>query len=358
MLETKNIFIDTQYYVKAGLNFQNSSFQKLESLCQDGELVNFTTSVVKEEVNDKVKGTVVEALSIIKNFKRKRHILTAINEDLECNIFDNIDENDIFEKSNAIFENHLDRCSTQIIDASDVDTEEILKLYFNKKSPFSEKKKNEFPDAISLLSLKSALDDKKIYIVSDDSDMKNFCASDTNFISIESLEIVLDLYNKHKHKHRDNIANNIKMYITSEQESIEDKIKEHLKDCEVYNTGWEDSEVTSFDVDNISTIEPNIINLEDNYCLIAFDVDINLNVRVTGPDYNNSMYDREDGYRYVFGTSDRKEVVSKNFRVELELSYEIEAPKLTNIEIIDTTILDCLSGVEVNIEENSPYDYK
>lgn len=352
MLETKNIFIDTQYYIKTGLNFKNSSFKKFESLCQEGELINFSTSVVKQEVDEKVKETVDEALKIINNFKRKKHVLTAINESFECTMFDNMNIESVYQESSCIFEDYLDNCHTKVIDANAVNTEELLKLYFEKKAPFSEKKKSEFPDAISLLSLKSVLGDEKIYIVSDDNDMKNFCDSDTSFISIESLEMVLDLYNQHK----ESLVKSIKKYITTEQE-LNEKIKEYLESCEVYNTAWEDSEVTSFNVKNIGKIEPNIINLEDTYCLIAFDVDIDLNVKVTGPDYNNSAYDKEEGYRYVFDTSSREEDVNKNFRIELELSYEIEAGKLKDIEIVDITIMECLSGIEVNIEENSPYDF-
>ena len=144
MLESKRIFIDTQYYVKKGLDFDYHTLSSFKDLCEQEELINFTTSVVQQEVYRKIKDSVTASLGIIKDFKRKRHMLTSINQDFNCSIFDTINSVDIYKKANISFDNFLDECNTTIIDSSDVNTEDILKLYFNQSPPFSEKKKKNF----------------------------------------------------------------------------------------------------------------------------------------------------------------------------------------------------------------------
>ncbi|QFR43033.1 PIN domain-containing protein [Sulfurimonas xiamenensis] len=354
MLESKKIFIDTQYYVKKGLNFDYQTLSSFKDLCKQDKLTNFTTSVVQQEVYKKIKDSTTEALSIIKDFKRKRHLLTAINQDFNCSIFDQINNDDIYEQANTLFDNFLEECNTTIVDSSNVNTEDILELYFNQSPPFSEKKQKEFPDAISLLSLKTNLtNDEKIYIVSDDPDMNNFCKTDTQMISIESLEKVLDLYNQHD----ENITIKIKKYISEHDSEIKEKIESILKDAEMYNnSSWEDSEINDFHITNIGVINPNIINIEDDKCITIFDIDIEFEIHASGPDYiNSSIYDKEDGKLYVFDTTDRIEYIDKTFTVEIVFTYEIEGLTLKDIEIDSLTIVSILSGIEVDIEEEPDY---
>jgi len=356
VLESKKIFIDTEYYVRKGLNFNFSTLVNFKELCEEEELSNYTTSVVKQEVYQKIHDSVTNALGIIKDFKRKRHILTSIDEDFNCSIFDIIDKNDIYQKATLPFDNFLEHCNTFIVDSTNVNSEDVLKLYFNQAPPFSEKKNKEFPDAISLLSLKSYLSEgEKLYVVSDDPDMTNFCQTDTQLISIESLEKILDLYNQHEH----NISQKIKEYMEHNNELIKEEIKNQFEDYEVYNnSSWEDSEVDEFTVLSIGIFEPNIIDITDELCIVVFDTDIELEITVTGPDYNNSIYDKEDRKHYVFGTTTKTEYILKTFTIEMELSYEINNSTLENIEIDNIYINGASSEIEVEIEENSPYDYK
>lgn len=117
-----------------------------------------------------------------------------------------------------------------------------LTLYFDKKPPFGDgKKKSEFPDAISILSLKSYLeDDEKIYVISEDKDLKEYCAVDPTFISVETLDKLLNIYTTHTNTRHEQV----KQYFIDSEDSIKSEITEFLESCEVYNSSsWEDAEV-------------------------------------------------------------------------------------------------------------------
>ena len=148
-------------------------------------------------------------------------------------MFEEIPDDDIYKKSEDVFEEFMTACSTEVVEADQIDAEDLLSLYFDKRPPFGEgKKKSEFPDAISILSLKSHLqNDEKIYIVSDDGDLKALCAEEPNFISVESLDKLLDIYTTHTSVRHEQV----KQYFIDNEVSIKQQITEFLEDCDVYN---------------------------------------------------------------------------------------------------------------------------
>ena len=352
MLETKKVFIDTQYFVKAGLHFDNPALKSFRKYCERTELFHVSTTVVEREVEAKIKASVTEALSAIQTFRRKARLLASLEHETIKGYFKEITEEEIYKKSNEVFEEFWEGCSTEVVEASDVDPEELLTLYFEAKPPFGEgKKKSEFPDALSLLSLKSALDnDEKIYVVSDDGDLKTFCDSDPQLVSVETLDKLLDIYTKHTSVRSDQV----KKYFITNKESIKEKIKSYLEDCDVYNSsGWEDAEVDEgLTVTHIGVIEPSVLYIDDEESQITFDINVEFEVSVTGPDFNNGTYDREEGRVYTFDSTTRTSKISETYTVEIYLHYEYADGELDNAEDDGLHIADVSGGIEVSVEEN------
>lgn len=224
-----------------------------------------------------------------------------------------------------------------------------------KKSPFSAKKPNEFRDAFTLLAIRSALgDNEKIYVVSEDPDLKGYCEDNDNFIIIGALNLLLDDYNKHN----DERTGFIERFLESKHEEIIQKLTEELETAEAYNSStWEDSEIDSFEITNISEFEPKIIHLDDESCQITFDVTVSFNVTASGPDTANGYYDKEDGKFYTFDTVSNHEEEEKDFTVELELFFEIDEGQFINDEFnLHINGLD--AGIEFCVDENSWEDYR
>lgn len=350
MLQSHKIFIDTQYFVRAGLNFQNSALISFKNLCEQDLLSHVTTSVVTKEVKRKIEQSIKDALTARQTFKRKASILASIDDEQTNSLFIDIDENEIHQKAITVFNNFISSCKTIIVDSKNIDTEELLDIYFNQRPPFSDGKKSEFPDAISLLSLQSHLNEsEKIYIVSDDNDLKEFCKNDVRFIAIESLDKMLDIYSEHSNK----LTSAVKEYISKSREKLCSKIKTCIENADVFNSSsWEDSEVEDLHVIDIGEIDPSVIYISDEECKITFEVEIEYMFIVSGPDFNNGIYDREDGRTYTFNTTTHNCQTKESFIVEINLSYQFIDGSLHDILEDDIYIPDLDGGLELSIEEN------
>lgn len=352
MLETRKVFIDTQSFVKAGLHFDGPAFKSFRKYCEANELFHVSTSVVEREVKSKIESSVKEAVSAIKTFRRKARLLSSLDDENIKGLFQDIPEEDVYKKAQEVFEGFMHACSTDVVESDDVDTEELLSFYFDRKAPFGDgKKKSEFPDAISILSLKSYLaDDKKIYVVSDDGDLKAYCDGDPKFIYVESLDKLLDIYTTHTSVRHEQV----KQYFIKHEEAIKKKIIEFLEGCDVYNSStWEDAEVDDgLSVLNLGDIDPSVLYIDDEESQITFNINVEFEVTVTGPDFNNGIYDREDGRMYTFDSTSRTEVVSNTYTVEISLHYEFVDGKLKNAEDDGLYIAETSGGIEVSVDEN------
>lgn len=354
-LQTRNVFIDTEFFVKAGLDFSSRTLESFQEICSNGELAHITTTIVVREVNGKISDHIQEALNSVNSFRRKAKILTHSSNTLINGLFAPINQEQINQEGLQVFSDFLKYSKTKILDLNEVNADEIVKMYFEGKAPFQGgKKKNEFPDAFNMLALRNYLSEKEeIYVVSEDSDLLEFCKANPRFIAIESLSKLLDLY----HTHDEQRSNFIKKFITSHKEEIKEKIKENIEETEAYNvSSWENAEVDSLSVTSISDFDPSIIHIDDNSCQISFEIKADYIVSVTGPDYNNGTYDREDGKIYTFDYSTREESENLNLTVDLELHYVIEDNEF-NIKSFDIYIEDLFGGIEVEVEENGYEDY-
>ena len=224
------------------------------------------------------------------------------------------------------------------IDAKSIDAEELLSLYFTKKPPFGDgKKKAEFPDAISMLSLKSHLkNNEKIYIISGDGDLKLYCESEAQFILVETLDKLLDIYTTHTNVRHELV----KEYIVNNEATIKTEIIQYIENCDVWNSSsWEGTVVDGgLSVAYLGDIEPSVLYIDDKESLVTFDIETELEVTVTGSDFNNDINTRE----YPF---------TSTLTVEIFVRYKFVGETLESVT--DTVqIPDLSEGMEVFIEEN------
>ena len=349
-LESRNVFIDTQAFVKMSLDFNNNSALKsFFSLCKSKNLRHLTTSVVKKEVECKIEESINNALINFKNFKRQARLLEKVDDKNIQPLFVEINNKEVQAKAKAVFGNFLKGSNTQIIDASDVQVEDILALHFQKKAPFSEKKKSEFPDAISLTSLLQYIDGEKAYVISKDPDHKSFCEFHESLYSIETLEQFLDVYNEHESA----VAKLIKDYLVSIDSDLKIQIEDQINHSWAYNEGpWEDSEVDEFNVIAVHDINPTIVWVNDEECLVSFDVDVDFEYTVSGPDFTGGFYDKEDGRTYTFGSTTHSNDTTQTFSVEVTLFFEEDDGKLRNIDVSGLDVLGLSDGISVYIDEH------
>ncbi|MCL1553165.1 PIN domain-containing protein [Xanthomonas nasturtii] len=347
-LVTRNVFIDTEFFVKANLDFNSRTIKSFEDLCGDDELNHVTSTIVVSEVKRKIVEHIKDALKGINNFRRKAAVLKEYSDDSIKSLFIEINEVDLEAKALAAFDNFIDASNASIVDMSGVDGNEIIDMFFRQETPFSAKKPNEFRDAFSLLAIRSKLrEQEKIYIVSADPDHKAFCEKNDRFVSVDTLSAFLDIYNKHS----DQRSRFVEEFLLRKKEDIKRLIKEQLEQAEAYNSStWEDAELDSFKVLEVGDFEPEIIHLDDESCQITFDVDVKLLADVSGPDYVNGHYDKEDGVMYTFDTVARQDEEEQSFSVELDLSFEADAEAFINDQF-ELNIKGVGGGIEFSVEE-------
>lgn len=352
-LQTRNVFVDTEFFVKAGLDFSSKTLESFKEICGDGELNHLTTTIVVREVKRKISEHIGDALNGVNAFRRKAKILTNSNDAVVKNLFAPFDQKEIENHAIQVFDNFLDESNTTIVDLSKVDGNEIVDMYFDQSPPFQGgKKKNEFPDAFTLLAIRNALKGREeIYVVSEDKDLITFCEENPRFIQIESLSKLLDLYNAHD----EDRSKFIKEYIEEHEEEIKQNIKSQIEDADAYNSStWEDAEVDEFTILDVGDFEPSIIHIDDENCQIVCDLEVRYRVSVTGPDYANGRYDREDDIIYTFDNTTQEEDGKLEFTVEIDLSYEVDDGKFI-IQDMDIHVQGLHNGIEFSVEE-TPYE--
>lgn len=357
LLETRKVFLDTQVFVKSGLHFDGAAFKSFRKYCEVNELSHISTSVVEREVDSKIHASVKDAVSAIRTFRKKVRLLASLDDEKIKGLFEEITEEDIYKKSLDVFEEFMNGCSTEVVEAGNIDAEELLSLYFDMKAPFGDgKKKSEFPDAISLLSLKSHLgDNEKIYVVSDDSDLKSYCESDSQLISVDTLDKLLDTYTTHTNIRHEQV----KQYFATNEAIIKAQVTDFLEACDVWNSSsWEDAEVDDgLTVTHLGDINPSVLFIDDEESQITFDIDVEFEVTVTGPDFNNGIYDREESRMFTFDSTSRTSTIARTYTVEMFLHYEFIDGLLNSADDDGLFIAGVAGGIEVDVEENEGEHY-
>ncbi|RMM57084.1 hypothetical protein ALP96_03884 [Pseudomonas savastanoi pv. glycinea] len=350
-LVTTNVFIDTEFYVKAEMDFESQTFKSFEELCQKGELIHITNTVVEQEVKKKILESIKEGLKNLENFKKRAGFLRN-DDELAGIIFPELTEEELKKKGYDDFQEFLESSNATILDMSKVNPNEILDMFFKQIRPFGAKKQTEFRDAFSLLSIRSALKrGEKIYVISADPDHRAFCQGNDQFISVDTLSAMLDIC----YKHIDARSEFVEKFLQDKNDAIRAEIRSLLNDADGYNSStWEDAELDHFEVVEIEDFEPQITHLDAESCLINFDVTVKFKVEISGPDTANSYYDKEDDVLHIFDSSERVEEEEHNFEVEIALAFESDEGEFINEEF-NLSIVGLHKGIEFAVEEY-PYE--
>jgi hypothetical protein len=107
----------------------------------------------------------------------------------------------------------------------------------------------------------------------------------------------------------------------------------------------------------VEDFEPDIIDLDDESCLVSFGVEVRSFVQVEGPDFTNGIYDRENGRVFTLDRTLREDEQEIEFEVEVELDLGVKNGKF-EIEDMRVHVLGLSSGIEVAVEEEDFHNYK
>jgi len=329
-MKTRNIFIDTQAFMQQGFKFENTILSRIKELGRLSLINIYISEVVKREVSSKISEKLANAYKHRSDFLKEMSVLESeVPEELTRSLSD-FDEASIKNIGETRWVSYIEESKTKVLDPNDICNNELLSFYFDGSFPFSEgKKKNEFPDAISMLSLKAWVknSNQSVYVVSNDQDLKGFCENEESCISLSQLSEFLDIYNRAEER----LTNIVHKYIDNEQEWISDVIKEAF--CQsgfIYDSNYE-AEVENVMVTELTIQDVDVIVVEDGGAVIDLRAAISCTADVSGPDYDSSIWDSEDEEYLFLESFDENMEFYSIYDITIELFFDEEQGEITKI---------------------------
>lgn len=192
------ISFDTNTVMGLGFHFERGLLEQLNQF-KDNPTQVVVSEVVVREITDRLTASNRTATEELASAERKARELRLIPAKAEASAGGHApDPAQVARERVASF---LERIGAQIVPADLVPMRALLDRYFRPAPPFSPtgKKKNEFPDAIALLSLEAwaESDDRCLLAVTDDKDWEACAAKSARIDTAKDLTHALALLQQH-----------------------------------------------------------------------------------------------------------------------------------------------------------------
>lgn len=328
----KFIFLDTNIYINARYSFESPHMKKLSELISKDELILLGCSTCIGEVEKHIKTDIENAVRELNKALKKMEFAALRNEEIYKNKLAKMDEKDainyVIEKFHKFLsENHFKSFSLQ-----EIDVEEVMQDYFEKKAPFEAQKPNEFKDAIMIKALKKYQKElgEKVVVISLDKGFRQAFLDDSNFVVFEKLVDFLQYQQR-----TDSIQEAFEEYFEndSEYESIQDELYDLLQSIFYAFDEREEFEIVDIEMDDVA--------YEFNYAEVIGDGSAKafltayfyVRIKCKYLDIGNSYYDKEDDEYIVKSYIESEEIHRFVHDVVLDFSYEVPEEKKTEEDI-------------------------
>ncbi|MBP3142214.1 PIN domain-containing protein [Aliivibrio fischeri] len=358
-LESRFVFVDTSIYQSKNFQFHQYSLGRFNELCSERAINLLMSPVVEQEVRSHLLAQGTEAARHVKEFKKTIKILRNLPDLEQYSIFSELSKETINELLTEKFDNFLDDAVSEIVPVEEASLEKIVNSYFNKVAPFSDKKKDEFPDAIILESLINwaRKNQSKVYVLSTDGDMEKFCQNSDGWLTyVGDLDEFIERVLLTEDKLTDLSSFALEQY-KELAKGIESHLEEQISLIEYSSVGYDvDDEVSEVHPSGLSIESVNVIKVDREYAEFALDLKFDVEAWYTFADYDRSIWDSEDK-KYMFVAQSSRHVrntVKCNAYVTIDFEDGLAANALLgDIEIEDSYIeLDPNDGDELEFIEH------
>ncbi|MBW4428899.1 MAG: DUF4935 domain-containing protein [Nostoc desertorum CM1-VF14] len=370
------ITLDTSIFDAQGLRLESGLLKQLEQF-RDSSTKLILSEVVREEtlshLIEKARDAQKEVEKSLKQAKEHWRVEDQKIEVIKKTIFG---EQKAQEIASERFSQFVEATSLEIVEAQDyVMIGDLIQKYFQAKPPFSEtgKKKNEFPDAIALMSLETWANKNqtKIIVVTSDNDWKNFCKGSERLLAIDDFAGALGLFQL---QDADDICRYLsERYEKGELEDVKEAISNALEYrisdldiCPEANSAYvyehESTEIT-FNGFEFKLLEPpNLIfrpvKFDDESLVVESKLNVDVNVECS---FSFSVYDSIDGDDVPMGCSSAS--IQTNLDVDILISFIGDLDKVgAEVEVEDVEIEITMPDVDFGMIEpdwmdEEDYDY-
>jgi rRNA-processing protein FCF1 len=285
------ITLDTSIFDAQGLKLESGLLKQLEQF-RDSSTKLIISEVVKQEVLshliEKTKEAKKDLEKSLKQAKDYWKVEDSEIESIKKIVFDGREAQEI---ASERFSQFIEATNLEIIEAQKyLAVSDLLQKYFQAQPPFSTtgKKKNEFPDAIALISLETWANKNqtKIIVVTSDNDWKIFCENSERLCHIDDFAKALGLFQL---QNADDICEYLsEKYKKGDLDKVKNAVFKALKDkiCEfdIYPEAsssfiYEVEEVTKIQVNDFEFIEDfNPTYFDDNRLDVESILSVDINV--------------------------------------------------------------------------------
>jgi hypothetical protein len=351
MLESRNLFVDTQVFKHQNYHFNQKTLQRLQELGANGMVQIVLTETVIGEVKAHLKIQISSASNTLTEFRKLAGPLESQLPDMFKSLPARLDKDELIQIGIREWDAYVAKSKAVVLSASSIDASNLLFAYFNAMPPFGPgAKKDEFPDAISMLSLQFWLEGRKenIYVVSDDADLARWCELTTNAFHLKTLAEFFDLFNRSEEVQAELVH---KLFKKEEQQFL-DRIKDQF--CEsgfTYADNW-DAEVDSVVIRDMTINEINLIEIESDTATFSVMVRIKFDASISGPDYENGSWDSEEKEYMYLPTFHIQHEFDETYEVGIEFLFDTDKKE---VEDIVRTDFEAGSDITLSIDDGYPW---
>lgn len=269
------------------------------------------------------------------------------------------------------FKQFSEAIGLEIVEAQDyVKVDDLLRRYFSPEPPFADtgKKKNEFPDAIALLSLAAWAQEHeaKVIVLTTDEDWNKFCRSSKRLVATKDLTAVLELFQSQR---AEGICNYLsqrykKGHLKHVKKDITDSLTSQLNDSGIdieasssfyYEQDDAVVNVNEFEFQSLHKSNPTIfrpVNFDDEELVVASKLVVSTTIECSFSFY---VYDSIDKDEVPIGGTNV--VFEKELDVDVLIHFIGDwSDADVDVEVDDVEV-DIQNIPYINIDEISP-DYE
>jgi hypothetical protein len=346
------VFIDTSVFRAKQFNVEAEAFSSLGSLIEEGRARVYTTSVTRREIKHRISAAVKSARAAKKAFQKEAWIFRNLKkpeyEALFCKGSEAAEVLDVFGQ----VESYLSEVNATDIPLKHASPEKIFDDYFSHHAPFGEeKKKDEFPDAFVIDSIRKwcGQESQTMYIISGDGDMKDCCGEDGPLFHLPDVAAFVDLVIR-----QDEANSKFALRAFQEHEGqIKSAIEAAFRDAGFFLTDQTGEDVDIVSVDEIDLGYPDLLRADDDEAVVEILPMITFTAELSYEDPDSGIWDSED--KVMLFVQTKHETVERTLGVpaEIRLCYDVAAP--SKVQVFCESVNN---GEPVTFEADEPCDYK
>ncbi len=227
------ITLDTNILRKNGYNLESGLLGQLTQF-KEGSVQLVLSEIVLKEAFNHLKDSGREDWSKLEQSIKKSEKSFLLSSESSTAINKILASEEAPEKAaQRRLEKFISATGAIVIEAKNADMNELIKLYFKPSAPFedNEKKKNEFPDAIALISLEAwaRRNNKKLLAVSEDKGWEGYAESSTQIDLEKDLSQAFQKFQKHVEQAKEIILNLLSDLSNDGNPDLLKEIDEHIE---------------------------------------------------------------------------------------------------------------------------------